>query len=984
MKKLFYLFFSAVFFNFQHAAAQNLIPYLGSSSPMSGEGRYGYATEDGEVVIQPTFKGIHEVMPAGKIFTSLKNVEAERILMRPGQPDMPGTVKAIFLLRSGRRIAADNPRGVVVGVQNYNFAGKKIDSIGHLLVFPKEKEMVFHDLRKNTEKAYLRLVRNNSTDWFSGYYPYGWGYLEPYRFTHGFAEVWKTPGTMNFIDADLKEIFPRDFAAGRVLDAGHFILAEDMYQYAIGDRTGKVRTPFVWTSIQPSGREGLFIVTGPRYNHGKSGITGLIDADGKIVLDTVYRNITPFGNMLIVEKDNKYGLMDFAGNTILPITAREIYPESSKRWLYVIDNDPVGGNMRTNFIDSTGRRLLPDAVRGIGFPGSTPILHYLVQFPEYTAFYDAELKEIARFKGIDNGRIVEVNPLVFQFSKIVGNKYQHGLYDRDGNMLHPEGFDELMRVASGVYRVKKDTLFGVINGKGEIMVPIKYLSVKEYLYANDTLFWCENASGRWDAFNRKGEKLPESGRLDANVYQDPVIGIKSSGYGPVTAILSDGTRMTMPDSLKDWNLARQVHSPSGGLVVFSRYRKGRSESLYFNERMQNVIPPGFVAAADNTETGLVTVLRIKVKPKPATPKPEPESQVETVKEMIKEGGEVVEYGPRDLQFDACGVLSADGKWALPPKAGVTYRPISNYLVLEIPDGVEFKRGRLYPKPLRIHRVNQPPQPVIEVNYIRDDQFERGRKTMQMGRVFPKLRDRMLPAYFDEKGNQLTPFGVWQGPFYLKSLNVISLTNPDDLKEFKHLIINEKGETLFDLKNLFCAKFPHEKGHDWKLDYFVVNERLPDSEAEKWTKMTMQEINDAARKLRIRQGIMDSTGRLVVPMRHLNVQIIAPDRLFGARDTNGVALLYNWQGELLHRFPKVPKMGYQNSDAMNSMSLSGGNIAVTDGMSSVLISADNRMIKTFEEPYTGHSELESRFFQIKDKEGNLVWVRSKDGLVFRRE
>ena len=52
--------------------------------------------------------------------------------------------------------------------------------------------------------------------------------------------------------------------------------------------------------------------------------------------------------------------------------------------------------------------------------------------------------------------------------------------------------------------------------------------------------------------------------------------------------------------------------------------------------------------------------------------------------------------------------------------------------------------------------------------------------MQMGRIFPKLRDRVLPAYFDEKGNQLTPFGVWQGPFYLKSRNVISLMNPDDL------------------------------------------------------------------------------------------------------------------------------------------------------------------------------------------------------------
>lgn len=982
MKKRTYILFITLLLA-SHAAAQNLIPYLGSSNPISGEGRYGYATEDGEVVIQPTFRGIHEIMPAGKIFTNLNNIEMERILIRPGQPNIPGSAKAIFLLRSGRRIASDNPRGVVVGVQNYNVAGKKIDSIGHLLVFPKEKEIVFHDLRKNTEKTYLRQTRTNSRDWFSGYYPHEREYLDPFRFTHGVAEVWKTPNTMNFVDADLKEIFPRDFAAGRVADAKHFVLADTVYQYAIGDRSGKVRTPFVWTSIQPSGRDGFFIVTGPRYNHGKSGIAGLIDADGNIVLDTVYRDIRPFGDVLIVGKDNKYGLMDYAGNTVQPITARDIHPVSNKRWLYVIDTDPVGGHLRSNFIDSSGRRLLPDAVRGIGFPGSTPIEHYLIQFPEYTAFYDAELKEITRFKGIDNGKMVETNPLVFQLSKIAGNKYEHGLYDRDGNMLHPEGFDELMRFVSGVYRVKKDTLFGVINSKGETMVPIKYLSVNEYLYANDTLFWGEQANGRWDAFNRKGGKLPESGRLAPNVSQDPVIGIKSSGYGPVTVILSDGTRMTLPDSLKDWSQARQVHTPSGGLVVFARYRNGRSEALYFDERMQNLVPPGFVAVNDDRETGLVTVMRIKVKPKPAAPKPKPESQIEEVKEIVVEAVKVVESSRETLQFDACGVLSADGKWAMPPKAGVIYRPMSTYLVLEIPVGMEFKTGKS-PKTLRIHRVNQPPQPVIEVDYIRDAQFERGRKTMQMGRVFPKLRDRVLPAYFDEKGNQLTPFGVWQGPFYLKSRNLISLINPDDLKEFRHLIVNEKGETLVDLKNLFCAKFPHEKGHDWKLDYFVVNERLPDSEAEKWSKMTMQEMNDAARKLRTLQGIMDSTGRLVAPIRHLNVQIIAPDRLFGARDTNGVALLYNWQGELLHRFPNAPKMGYQNTDAMSSKPLHGGHIAVSDGRSCVLISRDNRLIKAFEEPYTGHSELEGRFFQIKNKNDNLIWVRSKDGLVFRRE
>ena len=52
----------------------------------------------------------------------------------------------------------------------------------------------------------LSVVETGSSDWFSGYYPQGWGYLDPFRFTHGAAEVWKTPDAMNFVDADLKEM----------------------------------------------------------------------------------------------------------------------------------------------------------------------------------------------------------------------------------------------------------------------------------------------------------------------------------------------------------------------------------------------------------------------------------------------------------------------------------------------------------------------------------------------------------------------------------------------------------------------------------------------------------------------------------------------------------------------------------------------------------------------------------------------------------
>ncbi|MBK7407281.1 MAG: hypothetical protein IPJ40_03835 [Saprospirales bacterium] len=74
--------------------------------------------------------------------------------------------------------------------------------------------------------------------------------------------VWTSPTTLNFIDTDMKLLFDRDFGAGIVADAEHFIVAEGREQLAIADRSGRVRTPFAWGMLQP-GKAGLFCRHGP-------------------------------------------------------------------------------------------------------------------------------------------------------------------------------------------------------------------------------------------------------------------------------------------------------------------------------------------------------------------------------------------------------------------------------------------------------------------------------------------------------------------------------------------------------------------------------------------------------------------------------------------------------------------------------------------------------------------------------------------------
>jgi hypothetical protein len=60
--------------------SQTLIPFQGS------EDLFGYATEDGQVVIEPKHKGIFEILPADRFHTVLRHNGPLQALTRRGEP----------------------------------------------------------------------------------------------------------------------------------------------------------------------------------------------------------------------------------------------------------------------------------------------------------------------------------------------------------------------------------------------------------------------------------------------------------------------------------------------------------------------------------------------------------------------------------------------------------------------------------------------------------------------------------------------------------------------------------------------------------------------------------------------------------------------------------------------------------------------------------------------------------------------------------
>ncbi|MBK7408974.1 MAG: WG repeat-containing protein [Saprospirales bacterium] len=553
--------------------AQTLIPFQGYKD------LYGYATEDGQVVIKPVHKGIFEILPADRFYTVLRN---------------NGPLQA--LTRKGELVPLENRHHVVTEVENVRPYDRQIDTLAQLVAIKKGEKLILRNTRTGAQTEWFNPTRNNNFEWLQVRYSSRREEKDPLQFTEGALPVWTSPTTLNFIDTDMKLLFDRDFGAGIVADAEHFIVAEGREKLAIADRKGVVRTPFAWGMLQPGGKTGFFVAIGPTYTNNSGGHRyGLINADGGLVLDTIYRSIQPFGDMVIVEIDQRFGMMDYQGKEVLPISAQHIYPVARERMALISDQDPATKAPRAWLMDRKGRRLLSEYASRILPYDRRDFPHLVFEYPDRQEIRDTALQLIASLEGMDESEIVETGPWVIKRRNNQAGAWKYGLYDVEGQPLTRELFDEMIRVYPRVYQVK-----------------------------------------------------------------------------------------------------------SGG-------------------------PDGFTAIRQEYETGLV---------------------------VVKDG------------LKACGVLNDRGEWVLPAKKGVSYLPLTYYLVLEIPEDMAPRLWKSYPFPtkLKLHRVNQGKEPALEVDYVQYSSFEKKAGNTNVQKTHPKLPDRkLIAAYIDEKGSLLTPFNVLEDP-----------------------------------------------------------------------------------------------------------------------------------------------------------------------------------------------------------------------------
>lgn len=916
--------FPLVFFT--KTQAQALVPFLGAN------GKYGYSNEKGDLVFQPEYDDA-PIMPA------------DSFGVRVVKDRFP-----LYLLRNG--IVLRGKDGYSKPLLNFTDPERRAapDTLHDLMLAGVGGKVYF--IHRTTRKV-LDFWPNQyytSPNWFPVYYRADGDTQTAFEF--GFCRVYKGKGKVNFLNRNLKELFPRDFPAGTPLSDRYLLLADETQKMGIADSSGQIRIPFVWKRIQPAGRDGFFLVNNALHptRHATAEKAGMIDADGKIVIDTVFRDLEPVGkNYVIARKKFTAGVMDYNGQWVIPMDYKEVRHLFDD--FFSVESP---GPASVNIINLKGEKQLPRNYNAVISQTTFREHRQFLELWDYpvVCIADSGFNIVFCDTNAQSRLVSSLSSDKFQFytHKYVAGKPDglHGVRDHTGRFVIPAEYDLISLPADDVdlYQVKKNGLWGLFDTEGREILPVKYASIRADESQSgkkvDT-YWARLPEAKlYSAFGSKGEKLSLPDNFMPNRDRDMLAELVLNKTNDAQELaLIDGSRVVWKDEYADIFGMHQVRTPEGGFFVDF----GENIRVY-NAFLKNIVPNGYAALRQFFDkkrlknTGMMTLFQVQLGFTDNSQLPDDGDLLKM--EQNIESHSVWPSLPADCS--GSGVIDANGTWVSGPKAGVLFLPLSHHLVLEIGQKTG-SHGQVF----TLHRVNSPQKMSLSVSAPPGGMFDaRNNFSMLIGRVSPTVDY----AFFNEKGEQLTGIDIRNAGTYLRKRNLVTCLHKSG--NLADVILDEKGAVLATLdENLDAASFFANPG-DWPGDYFVAQRR-----------------DDGY------SGVLDSTGKTVLPFKFRALKILCPGKLLSANNLNGHTELLNWQGEVI----------YTASENLRATCFEAANgyLLVSADHSTLVVSPEGSVVRTFPDKtagLSGHPGYPNLAVLYDRNLKKNYWVDVVSGRVFR--
>ena len=203
----------------------------------------------------------------------------------------------------------------------------------------------------------------------------------------------------------------------------------------------------------------------------KNGKYGIIDFEGKEILPIEYDSIgviTGIKNAILVQKSGKYGVVDEKGKLLTEIAYTEIKPLGKDNKSGFIVKDDQG---KYSLIDYSKNLVLPNQYEGIEPVYGNDL--YVVVEAGKQKLIQKDGTEVLK-DGFDKiTAILKASGAGVIYQK--ADKY--GVMDLTGKVLIDSTYESLQEAKPGIFIASKDGKFGIIDSSGQEKVPFQYQSI---------------------------------------------------------------------------------------------------------------------------------------------------------------------------------------------------------------------------------------------------------------------------------------------------------------------------------------------------------------------------------------------------------------------------------------------------------------------------------------------------------------------------
>lgn len=291
-------------------------------------------------------------------------------------------------------------------------------------------------------------------------------------------------------------------------------------------KTQKVGLPYIYDRISSVSPGIVVIVKDRKY--------GLAYRSGEIIVAPTYDKINSYNRyyghnendpLLIVMDKGKYGVIDTAGKTTVPV----IYDMLVK--CYECGNDllKVKLDNKWGVISEGNKQIIPiaygDVLTNLKTKGIMQVRTIAsIKFGLVDTLGKFLLDTVQDFIGVEKKWGHKEGYILY------GKDNLFGAIDLKGNPFLPQIYTSISERTDGVFWVQQNKMYGLVDGKGKEMVPVKYLEIVTYI--KDGFIIAKDANENYGVLSFDNKELISFSYEELSVYSDQKFFFKKKGkYG---------------------------------------------------------------------------------------------------------------------------------------------------------------------------------------------------------------------------------------------------------------------------------------------------------------------------------------------------------------------------------------------------------------------------------------------------------------------